>query len=109
MRNIQPWCISRQLWWGHQIPAWYGFRFKSKDRLLIACSDWFDNTEEVFVSEEGIDAVVKQAQEYCRKNSDAPISVEVVESRVEAQRRLSRTEDETRYFIWRDEDVLDTW
>ena len=24
MRNIQPWCISRQLWWGHQIPAWYG-------------------------------------------------------------------------------------
>ena len=24
MRKIQPWCISRQLWWGHQIPAWYG-------------------------------------------------------------------------------------
>ena len=24
MHNIQPWCISRQLWWGHQIPAWYG-------------------------------------------------------------------------------------
>lgn len=24
MRNIQPWCISRQLWWGHQVPAWYG-------------------------------------------------------------------------------------
>ncbi|NYZ12075.1 valine--tRNA ligase [Azospirillum sp. RWY-5-1] len=23
MRNIQPWCISRQIWWGHQIPAWY--------------------------------------------------------------------------------------
>lgn len=23
MRNIQPWCVSRQLWWGHQIPAWY--------------------------------------------------------------------------------------
>ena len=23
MNNIQPWCISRQLWWGHQIPAWY--------------------------------------------------------------------------------------
>ena len=26
MRNIKPWCISRQLWWGHQIPAWYGPR-----------------------------------------------------------------------------------
>ena len=24
MRNIQPWCISRQIWWGHRIPAWYG-------------------------------------------------------------------------------------
>ena len=23
MRDIQPWCVSRQLWWGHQIPAWY--------------------------------------------------------------------------------------
>ncbi|MEO1456570.1 MAG: valine--tRNA ligase, partial [Pseudomonadota bacterium] len=22
--NIQPWCISRQLWWGHQVPVWYG-------------------------------------------------------------------------------------
>jgi valyl-tRNA synthetase len=24
MRNIEPWCISRQIWWGHQVPAWYG-------------------------------------------------------------------------------------
>jgi len=24
MENIEPWCVSRQLWWGHQIPAWYG-------------------------------------------------------------------------------------
>ncbi len=24
MRNIEPWCLSRQLWWGHRIPAWYG-------------------------------------------------------------------------------------
>lgn len=24
MRNIEPWCISRQLWWGHRVPAWYG-------------------------------------------------------------------------------------
>ena len=24
MENIEPWCISRQLWWGHRIPAWYG-------------------------------------------------------------------------------------
>jgi valyl-tRNA synthetase len=25
LENIEPWTISRQLWWGHQIPVWYGF------------------------------------------------------------------------------------
>ncbi|WP_311028783.1 valine--tRNA ligase [Mesorhizobium koreense] len=39
MENIQPWCISRQLWWGHQIPAWYGpdghiFVAKSEEEVL---------------------------------------------------------------------------
>ncbi len=34
MRNIQPWCISRQLWWGHQIPAWYG-----PDRKIFVAYD----------------------------------------------------------------------
>ena len=32
MENIQPWCISRQLWWGHQIPAWYG----PADKIFVA-------------------------------------------------------------------------
>jgi valyl-tRNA synthetase len=32
MENIQPWCISRQLWWGHQIPAWYG----PDDKVFVA-------------------------------------------------------------------------
>ncbi|HEX3952113.1 MAG TPA: valine--tRNA ligase, partial [Stellaceae bacterium] len=35
MRNIQPWCISRQLWWGHQIPAWYG----PDDTIFVAESE----------------------------------------------------------------------
>jgi valyl-tRNA synthetase len=34
MRNIQPWCISRQLWWGHQVPAWYG----SDGEIFVAMS-----------------------------------------------------------------------
>jgi valyl-tRNA synthetase len=33
MRNIQDWCISRQIWWGHQIPAWYG-----PDGYLFVCN-----------------------------------------------------------------------
>ena len=35
MRNIQPWCISRQLWWGHRIPAWYG----PDGRVFVAASE----------------------------------------------------------------------
>ena len=33
MKDIQPWCISRQLWWGHRIPAWYGPEVP-KDRYI---------------------------------------------------------------------------
>src|SRR5437763_1575079 len=36
MENIQPWCISRQLWWGHQIPAWYGFKRAEDDEAPAA-------------------------------------------------------------------------
>ncbi|MBX3495803.1 MAG: valine--tRNA ligase [Parvibaculum sp.] len=35
MRNIQPWCISRQLWWGHRIPAWFG----PDGHIFVAHSD----------------------------------------------------------------------
>ena len=35
MRNIQPWCISRQLWWGHRIPAWYA----SDGQVFVAESE----------------------------------------------------------------------
>ena len=35
MNNIQPWCISRQLWWGHRIPAWY----TDKGEVIVAKSE----------------------------------------------------------------------
>ncbi|MCB1215242.1 MAG: class I tRNA ligase family protein, partial [Deltaproteobacteria bacterium] len=46
MRNIQPWCISRQLWWGHQIPAWYGedghfFVARSEEEALIQAKEHY--------------------------------------------------------------------
>ena len=43
MRNIQPWCISRQLWWGHRIPAWYG----PNGNIFVA----MDETEAVVAAE----------------------------------------------------------
>ena len=46
MRNIQPWCISRQLWWGHQMPIWYAddgtiFCEESEDEALKAAEKHF--------------------------------------------------------------------
>jgi valyl-tRNA synthetase len=46
MREIEPWCISRQLWWGHQIPAWYGEDGK------------------VFVAEDEAEALAQAAKHY---------------------------------------------
>jgi len=48
MNNIQPWCISRQLWWGHRIPAWYG------------------DDKKIFVARNEVDAN-KQAYKYYKK------------------------------------------
>ncbi len=52
MENIQPWCISRQIWWGHQIPAWYGPDGK------------------VFVAETEDDAVADALAHYSRHRGD---------------------------------------
>lgn len=41
MENIQPWCISRQLWWGHQIPAWYD----EEGNVYVAASEEEAQTE----------------------------------------------------------------
>src|SRR5947207_2424102 len=39
MENIQPWCISRQIWWGHQIPAWYGYRIGKNGNLIVSSTE----------------------------------------------------------------------
>ena len=72
MENIQPWCISRQIWWGHQIPAWYGPKLSSKDGLktiemrvgpssvLASAADDF----EVFVAESESEAIYLAEERY---------------------------------------------
>ena len=55
MENIQPWCISRQLWWGHQIPAWYGPKWNTtgdKARLSLRISEDCVQDSELRVAEE---------------------------------------------------------
>lgn len=52
LRNIEPWCISRQLWWGHQIPAWYGpdgtvFVATTEEEALKAAKEQFGDDIEL--------------------------------------------------------------
>ncbi|MCX7318169.1 MAG: valine--tRNA ligase, partial [Hyphomicrobiales bacterium] len=81
MENIQPWCISRQLWWGHQIPAWYGPDGK------------------VFVAETEDEAVGHALGYY----------VEQEHITAEQGRDMALDPAKRAGFITRDEDVLDTW
>ena len=81
LENIQPWCISRQLWWGHQIPAWY--------------SPWGG----IYVAESEEDAVTQAL-------ADA-VTREVYDD-VEAG-RIAQDPEQWKTLLTRDEDVLDTW
>lgn len=52
MRNIQPWCISRQLWWGHQMPIWYGpdghiFCEENVDEAQAAADEYYGKHEDL--------------------------------------------------------------
>ncbi|MGE0750868.1 MAG: valine--tRNA ligase [Variibacter sp.] len=81
MENIQPWCISRQIWWGHQIPAWYG------------------PDDKVFVAESHEEALADALAYYV---------VNGVLTKPEAD-KIAKDADRRASFLTRDEDVLDTW
>jgi valyl-tRNA synthetase len=81
MRNIQPWTISRQIWWGHQIPAWYG----PDDKVFVAESE---------------DEALAEALAYYVIND--------VLTQEEAD-KIAESSDRRASFLTRDEDVLDTW
>ena len=60
MENIQPWCISRQLWWGHQIPAWYGpegsiFVEETEEEAYTAARKQFGNDVKLRRDEDVLD------------------------------------------------------
>ncbi len=85
MENIQPWCVSRQIWWGHQIPAWYGPDGK------------------IFVAETEDDAVADALAHYTEIEE---ITVQEGHDIAADPARRSRFANE---YLKRDEDVLDTW
>jgi valyl-tRNA synthetase len=98
MENIQPWCISRQIWWGHQIPAWYGFArvgtttlTTSDDELIVAETE----NEAVDLAE----AYYKTPVVVLKSSSDVIPWIEKFQS--------GKPLDV--HPIIRDPDVLDTW
>jgi valyl-tRNA synthetase len=104
--NIQPWCISRQLWWGHQIPAWYGRKENPEHP-----KSWFSIFEnpEVFVAASEQEAIELAKSKYgCDVRVIDPPKDELFE---EAQQIINdELEGKPRWEpIWRDPDVLDTW
>ncbi|MBX5125044.1 valine--tRNA ligase [Rhizobium lentis] len=80
MENIQPWCVSRQLWWGHQIPAWYG------------------PDGQVFVEKTEEEALQAAIQHYLSHEGPMKAYVEDLLENFKPGEILTR-----------DEDVLDTW
>jgi valyl-tRNA synthetase len=81
MENIQPWCISRQLWWGHQIPAWYSAQ------------------GDVFVAESEAEALANALARYV---ADGSLTQEQADA-------IARDPGRAATFLTRDQDVLDTW
>ena len=111
MENIQPWCVSRQLWWGHRVPAWFGFKAWDDGEITIEFPDDDEGRDrgtggdEVIVAISEAEAVREASKLYPNRH------VVVVADRADA---VALFMDEPASFktkapIWRDPDVLDTW
>ncbi len=123
MENIQPWCVSRQLWWGHRIPAWYGPHAYSADEKLtpnwpdlsfdvsddFATANSTQMQDEVFVAGLEKDALAAAKNYYSDRIGDREIIL--CEDKLSALNLLfSDGFDLGKSVpIWRDGDVLDTW
>ncbi|MEM1375789.1 MAG: valine--tRNA ligase [Pseudomonadota bacterium] len=122
MENIEPWCISRQLWWGHRIPVWYGPAERAKP-LAAGEGDADEHplhdyrNPVAFCAATEAEAIEKARAYYDSKRPDVfdahrvlDESFAVVESQQEAM-KLARDPEVGMYYVnlWRDPDVLDTW
>ncbi len=98
MESIQPWCISRQIWWGHQIPAWYGPRVDKQGYVV-------DGPYNEFVAENEAEALGAAKLYY---GPDVKVALDINVAFDAAVDSFGRRKVE-RVGIGRDPDVLDTW
>ncbi|WP_136682680.1 valine--tRNA ligase [Falsirhodobacter xinxiangensis] len=102
LENIEPWCISRQLWWGHQIPVWYGPRKVPQSEEGAAPFDWSEVVPFCAATE---DEARAQMRDYYGEYALVPAA-----SREEAiGDSAEQAPDINAVSYWRDPDVLDTW
>jgi valyl-tRNA synthetase len=113
LESIQPWCVSRQLWWGHQIPAWYGpvveeihgeRHFIYYNDVLFKRKENRPRDEQVFVGNTEAE-VVAAATEFYRSDKLPEPQIVFVNDRQEAH----ATGSGQVIALFRDPDVLDTW
>ena len=108
MENIQPWCVSRQLWWGHRIPAWYGPLKVSNNELTEDPNSL--SGRKIFVAENE-DAATALATEYYGPAFHVSTTDDPAWSPPEGMTHGSSFAGPgpRHVLIHRDEDVLDTW
>jgi valyl-tRNA synthetase len=112
LENIQPWCVSRQLWWGHQIPAWYGPELK--DGKLI-CNVSRQRTgmygdPEVTARAAFVATTPEEALELARAYYGPHEQVVLAERPgIVPQTTSDGLPNYYQIAIGRDQDVLDTW
>jgi valyl-tRNA synthetase len=106
MENIQPWCVSRQLWWGHRIPVWYGPISYDDDKYQAN----FTSLEgyKIFVAEDEAEAHAQALEFY---GSSRPIIIEEQPLSISEPERLvaEASFGKAPIRLHRDNDVLDTW
>ncbi|KRA50758.1 valine--tRNA ligase [Devosia sp. Root635] len=114
LENIKPWCISRQLWWGHQIPAWYGPDLEDGMQTLESLgSGGLQMKTKPFVAHSADEALAEARQYYAKYAPGADVIVGSSSPLFggggdrAASLRVGRPD--TTIALWRDEDVLDTW
>ena len=105
MENIQPWTISRQLWWGHQIPAWYGPKVTGTNVPIIVPGN--AESSQIFVASSEVDALAAARTTYAEWNVEVAKDVADFLAHYLNPRNLAGEKRTLK--IVRDEDVLDTW
>jgi valyl-tRNA synthetase len=114
LENIQPWCVSRQLWWGHRIPAWYGPAKTTGGQIVDGFAGHIGNQknrfEHIFVGESE-DDIRRQAVAYYDVEGLTPEHIQIVDSHEQKDRfrEALREEGLSAITLVHDDDVLDTW